>query len=70
MQTTDTGVVKWFSSKKGYGFIETESGEEIFVHYSSIQGKGYRVLETGDKVHFEKMPGPKGMQAYHVEHID
>jgi len=39
----------------------------VFVHYSSIQGRGYRVLEAGDRVNFEKMPGPKGMQAYHVE---
>ena len=70
IQTTDNGVVKWFSTKKGYGFIEAEGGEEIFVHYSSIQGRGYRVLEAGDQVNFEKMAGPKGMQAYHVEVID
>ncbi len=63
---TDTGQVKWFSVKKGFGFIETDSGEEVFVHFSSIAGKGYRVLEAGDKVQFEKVPGPKGNQALHV----
>jgi cold shock protein len=62
----NTGTVKWFSMKKGFGFIETESGEEVFVHFSSITGKGYRVLEPGDKVTFEKIPGPKGNQALHV----
>ncbi len=64
---TDRGVVKWFSQKKGFGFIESEAGEEIFVHYSSIRGRGYRVLEPGDRVTFEKVPGPKGDQAFHVE---
>lgn len=61
--------MKWFSQKKGYGFIETEGGEEVFVHYSSIRGRGYRVLEPGDRVQFEKVPGPKGMQAFHVEKL-
>jgi cold shock protein len=65
-QVSDTGIVKWFSSKKGFGFIETEDGEDIFVHFSSIAGKGYRVLEPGDRVSFEKVPGPKGHQAFHV----
>ncbi|RPH95518.1 cold shock domain-containing protein [candidate division KSB1 bacterium] len=65
-QDTDTGTVKWFSVKKGFGFIETEGGEEVFVHYSSITGKGYRVLEPGDRVSFQKVPGPKGQQAFHV----
>lgn len=66
-QNTDRGTVKWFSTKKGFGFIETEAGEEVFVHFSSITGRGYRVLEAGDKVTFEKVPGPKGNQALHVE---
>jgi CspA family cold shock protein len=60
------GTVKWFSTKKGFGFIEAENGEEVFVHFSSITGKGYRVLEAGDRVQFEKIPGPKGNQAFHV----
>lgn len=63
----DNGVVKWFSQKKGFGFIESAAGEEIFVHYSSIKGRGYRVLEPGDRVTFERVPGPKGDQAFHVE---
>jgi cold shock protein len=65
-RTTDTGTVKWFSLKKGFGFIETTEGEEVFVHFSSITGKGYRVLQPGDRVNFEKVPGPKGQQAFHV----
>lgn len=65
--TTDTGVVKWFSQKKGFGFIESSSGAEVFVHYSSIKGRGYRVLEPGDKVKYEAVAGPKGEQAFHVE---
>ncbi len=64
---TDIGVVKWFSQKKGFGFIESSSGVEVFVHYSSIKGRGYRVLEPGDRVKYETVPGPKGDQAYHVE---
>jgi CspA family cold shock protein len=63
----NTGTVKWFSTKKGFGFIEAEDGEEVFVHFSSIKGKGYRVLNAGDRVTFEKIPGPKGNQAFHVE---
>ncbi|MBU0507628.1 cold shock domain-containing protein [bacterium] len=65
-QPTSTGTVKWFSMKKGFGFIEAENGEEVFVHYSSITGRGYRVLQPGDRVSFEKVPGPKGQQAFHV----
>jgi CspA family cold shock protein len=61
------GTVKWFSVKKGFGFIEAEDGEEVFVHFSSITGKGYRTLNPGDRVSFEKIPGPKGNQAFHVE---
>ena len=65
-QHADTGTVKWFSTKKGFGFIETETGEEVFVHFSSITGRGYKVLQPGDRVSFEKVPGPKGQQALHV----
>lgn len=65
-QPTDTGTVKWFSTKKGFGFIETETGEEVFVHFSSITGRGYKVLQPGDRVSFEKVAGPKGQQAFHV----
>jgi CspA family cold shock protein len=61
-----SGTVKWFSKNKGYGFVVTPEGEEIFVHFSSITGRGYRTLEAGDRVTFEVMEGPKGLQAFHV----
>ncbi len=57
------GVVKWFSSKKGYGFITMEDGQEVFVHYSAIDGNGFRSLEQGERVQFEVNQGPKGLQA-------
>jgi cold shock protein len=58
-----TGTVKWFSPKKGYGFITMEDGQEVFVHYSAIDGNGFRSLEQGEKVQFEVAQGPKGLQA-------
>jgi CspA family cold shock protein len=61
-----SGVVKWFSKAKGYGFVVTPDGQEIFVHFSSISGRGYRTLEAGERVTFEIMEGPKGLQAFHV----
>ncbi len=61
-----TGLVKWFSPKKGYGFITMEDGQEVFVHYSAIDGNGFRSLEQGDKVQFEVAQGPKGLQASNV----
>ncbi len=54
-----TGKVKWFSNKKGYGFILSEEGQEIFVHYSAIEGEGYKSLSEGDPVDFEVSEGPK-----------
>ncbi len=60
------GRVKWFNDKKGYGFIEQEEGEDVFVHYSSIQGKGFKSLKEGDEVEFEVKDGPKGPQASKV----
>ena len=61
-----TGVVKWFSSEKGYGFISQEGGPDVFVHFSAIQGEGYRNLEEGQKVEFAIQKGPKGLQAADV----
>ena len=61
-----TGKVKWFSNVKGYGFIEQEGGQDVFVHYSSIQGSGYKTLEEGDTVTFEIIQGEKGPQASNV----
>jgi CspA family cold shock protein len=64
-----TGVVKWFSSEKGYGFISQEGGPDVFVHYSAIQGDGYRNLEENQKVEFEVTQGEKGPQATNVRAI-
>lgn len=64
------GVVKWFSPEKGYGFITPESGPDVFVHYSAIQGSGYRKLDEGKQVEFEITEGPKGKQASGVVQVD
>ena len=61
-----SGKVKWFSNVKGYGFIEQEGGPDVFVHYSSVQGEGYKTLEEGDVVSFEMVQGDKGPQATNV----
>ena len=61
-----TGKVKWFNNAKGYGFIEREGGSDVFVHYSAIQGSGFRSLEEGQPVEFEIVDGPKGPQAGNV----
>lgn len=60
------GKVKWFSNQKGYGFITTESGTDVFVHHSAIQGEGYKTLEEGQEVEFEIEKGQKGDQAVKV----
>ena len=60
------GTVKWFSLKKGYGFITMHDGQDVFVHYSVISGQGFRSLEEGEKVEFEVTQGPKGLQAANV----
>jgi len=60
------GRVKWFNDAKGYGFIEQEDGEDVFVHYSAIQGEGFKTLSEGQKVEFEVTQGPKGLQATRV----
>jgi len=61
-----TGTVKWFNGEKGYGFISQANGEDLFVHYSEIQGSGFRSLTEGDKVEFEITQGRKGLQASNV----
>jgi CspA family cold shock protein len=63
------GKVKWFNNQKGYGFIVPESGSDVFVHYSAIQGDGYKSLEEGQEVEFELEKGPKGDQAKKVVKI-
>lgn len=60
------GRVKWFNAEKGYGFIKQDKGPDIFVHYSAIQGDGYRALNEGDKVEFDIVEGRKGRQANNV----
>ena len=61
-----TGTVKWFNATKGYGFISRDGGEDVFVHFSAIQGDGYRNLEEGQQVEFIIEKGPKGLQANNV----
>ena len=63
------GTVKWFSNEKGYGFITPESGKDVFVHHSEIQGEGYKTLAEGQAVEFEIAEGPKGDQAKNVVKI-
>ena len=61
-----TGTVKWFNPQKGYGFIEMEDGKDIFVHYNSIQGHGFKSLDEGEQVNFEVRNSPKGEHAENV----
>jgi cold shock protein len=63
------GTVKWFNEEKGFGFISQESGEDVFVHYSAIQGSGFRTLAEGDRCEFEVTRGPKGLQASNVRKV-
>ena len=60
------GQVKWFSEKKGYGFITQEDGNDVFVHYSAISTEGFKTLQEGDEVEFEISQGEKGLQATNV----
>ena len=66
MSNKMTGLVKWFNAEKGYGFISQESGDDVFVHFSAIQGKGFKTLEEGQNVSFEIEEGPRGKQASNV----
>ena len=61
-----TGVVKWYDSKKGFGFISVDGGDDVFVHFTAIQGEGYKTLDEGAQVEFEIEEGPKGPQASNV----
>lgn len=63
------GTVKWFSNHKGFGFITTDTGSDVFVHHSAIQGEGYKSLDEGQQVEFEVQQGPKGEQAAKVTKI-
>jgi len=63
------GKVKWFNDQKGFGFIEQEGGDDVFVHYSSIAGDGFKTLAEGDEVEFELTQGPKGAKAENVTRL-
>lgn len=60
------GIVKWFNSEKGFGFIQVEGGDDVFVHFSAIQGNGFKTLDEGQRVSFDIVEGPKGPQAANV----
>ncbi len=66
MAEREKGTVKWFNNSKGYGFITRENGEDVFVHFQSIQGDGYKSLDEGQKVEFTVAQGQKGLQAQEV----
>ncbi len=66
MSTRQSGIIKWFDSAKGYGFIQRDSGEDVFVHFRAIRGEGYRTLKDGQRVEFSVTQGPKGLQAEDV----
>jgi cold shock protein len=63
------GVIKWFNESKGFGFIASEGGSDVFVHYSAISGSGYKTLNEGDQVEFEVEDGQKGPQAINVSKV-
>jgi CspA family cold shock protein len=69
MAERQTGTVKWFNNTKGFGFISQENGNDVFVHFQSIVGDGYKSLDEGDKVQFTLANGPKGLQANEVRAI-
>jgi CspA family cold shock protein len=66
----EKGTVKWFNNAKGYGFITRENGEDLFVHFKSIVGEGYKTLKQGEGVEFEVEQGQKGLQATNVSRIN
>ncbi len=65
----ERGTVKWFNAAKGFGFIQRQSGEDVFVHFSAIESSGYRSLDEGAQVEFEVTTGPKGLQASNVSAV-
>jgi len=65
----EQGTVKWFSNEKGFGFISREGGDDVFVHFSAIEGEGYKSLAEGQAVEFDVVDGPKGKQAANVRPV-
>ena len=70
MSSRESGVVKWFNESKGFGFIQRESGDDIFVHFRAIRGDGFRTLRDGQKVEFAGVEGQKGFQAEDVQSLE
>lgn len=70
MSERETGVVKWFNDSKGFGFIQRQDGEDIFVHFRAIKGEGFRSLRDGQKVEFSVVEGQKGLQAEDVTPVE
>ena len=70
MSDREQGIVKWFNVSKGFGFIQRDSGEDIFVHFRAIQGDGYRSLKDGEKVEYTVVEGQKGLQAEEVRKLE
>lgn len=70
MSNTTTGTVKWFNEAKGFGFIEQESGPDVFAHFSAIASEGFKTLTDGQRVQFEVTEGQKGLQAENIVAID
>ncbi|WP_435948962.1 cold-shock protein [Psychrobacter sp. DM8] len=70
MSDREQGTVKWFNDAKGFGFIQRDGGEDIFVHFRAIQGDGYRSLKDGEKVEFSVVEGDKGLQAEDVRKLE
>ncbi|WP_435978539.1 cold-shock protein [Psychrobacter sp. DM4] len=70
MSDREQGTVKWFNDAKGFGFIQRDGGEDIFVHFRAIQGEGYRSLKDGEKVEFSVVEGDKGLQAEDVRKVE
>ena len=66
---TEQGTVKWFNDAKGYGFISRDNGPDVFVHHTAINSEGFRTLNEGDRVSFEVVEGPKGLQARNVVRV-
>ena len=69
MEQKETAKVKWFSNDRGYGFLEREDGEDVFVHFSAIQGEGFKTLDEGQAVEFDVVEGNRGMQAEKVVRV-
>lgn len=64
-----SGKIKWFDNKKGFGFIAQNSGQDVFVHHTSITGQGFKTLNEGDEVSFEVVPSEKGLKAHNVQRV-